>query len=483
MRTRLAWLRSHPIISTITGLIALCVCGHFFLNWKAERRWQTYVKEGRARGVKFDLAEFSPPPIPDEENFAALPMMRAAAENDGKSPLTMPSANRPSRVDFAKGKPVDWQKWSQYFQEVGFISEVTDSPPSDVLRALEHYAPQFQEWSQWRTRPRCRFVQSAKTVKEMSFPYLSVFYEAANVFTLRAQAHLALGNPAAAYSDFRDALHGYFALKEEPTLIAGLVKISCLRTALSVVGEGLRRHSWSDAELQTISADLRRVQIWEDYVYAFSSERAFGVGASEQYMTMSWWDRAKAVAEINALPEISEPPIPFGYALLIPDRMFRDNLLRENRYMDELLARVSNDDISYDPDGATPSAATNLEGNDKFWFNLFLRSAPVFSRVGMRFALLKTHTDLALTSVAIERFRIARGTLPETLADLTPSFISAIPADTYSHSPLIYRREGLGSFSLYSVGPNRRDDGGAIDIESNKSESDQLDWVWPYSRD
>ena len=77
MRKLPAWLRSHPIVSILLAVAALLAGMHFFLNWQAERRWQAYVKEGRARGVKFGLTEFAPPKIPDEENFAALPMMRA----------------------------------------------------------------------------------------------------------------------------------------------------------------------------------------------------------------------------------------------------------------------------------------------------------------------------------------------------------------------------------------------------------------------
>ncbi|MEO7317979.1 MAG: hypothetical protein ABIZ56_03210, partial [Chthoniobacteraceae bacterium] len=76
MRKLLPWIRSHPILSIVSGLVALCSAAHFFLNWRAERRWQTYAEAARARGVKLLLTDFEQPEIPDAENFAALPMMR-----------------------------------------------------------------------------------------------------------------------------------------------------------------------------------------------------------------------------------------------------------------------------------------------------------------------------------------------------------------------------------------------------------------------
>ena len=157
MRKLPAWFRSHPIVSILLALAALFAGTHFFLNWQSERRWQAYVKEGRARGVKFDLAEFAPPKIPDEENFAALPMMRAIMQPGAKSPTALPDKDRPSFGNPLKGERLDWKKWQTFFKDAGFISETTDSAPRDVLRALEHYAPQFQEWSEWKTRHRCRF--------------------------------------------------------------------------------------------------------------------------------------------------------------------------------------------------------------------------------------------------------------------------------------------------------------------------------------
>ena len=98
------WFRSHPILSIFAAFLAVGLCAHFFLNWQSERRWQAYAKAARARGVKLYLTDFAPPEIPDAENFAALPMMRAIFQPGAKSPMALPPKDRPSFGDPLKGE-------------------------------------------------------------------------------------------------------------------------------------------------------------------------------------------------------------------------------------------------------------------------------------------------------------------------------------------------------------------------------------------
>ncbi len=140
-----AWFRAHPLTTIFLGIIGFAVGVHLFANWRAEVRWQRYAAEARARGVKLTLTEFAPPEIPDAENFAALPMFRAIFAGGVQRPMELPQVNgkRPGFGDAVKGERIDWKAWQTYCKDAGWITETTDSPPRDVLRGLEHYAPQF----------------------------------------------------------------------------------------------------------------------------------------------------------------------------------------------------------------------------------------------------------------------------------------------------------------------------------------------------
>jgi hypothetical protein len=66
----------------------------------------------------------------------------------------------------------------------------------------------------------------------------------------------------------------------------------------------------------------------------------------------------------------------------------------------------------------------------------------------------------AQTAVAIERWRLAHpGRLPDSLADLVPAFLDAVPKDPFDAQPVRYRNLPRG-FLVYCVGLDFTDDGG-----------------------
>jgi hypothetical protein len=66
----------------------------------------------------------------------------------------------------------------------------------------------------------------------------------------------------------------------------------------------------------------------------------------------------------------------------------------------------------------------------------------------------------AIVAVAAERYRRDKGHWPESLDDLTPDQIKAMPTDPYDGKPLRYKHLADGVI-VYSVGPDLEDNGGA----------------------
>ena len=346
-----------------------------------------------------------------------------------------------------------------------------------MLRGLEHYAPQFKEWSEWRTRPRCGFPLDFKNGSALPLDRLGTLHDAAKLFALRLRAHLAAGDSAAAYADFQDGFQVHRALDGEPMLISGLVRMSALTVVVQAVGDGLRERAWGDAELKQLADDLAGVALWQDFRLIFQSERAWMNRTSDELAVSSPLHRADLFARALTGSGATASGSVIG---LIPRRVFRDNELRSNRYFDELVARVSADGRRYDPDLPTPSDAEHLTGFfDPYYFFLCRISLPVFSEAISRYVRLQTQLDEARLAIALERCRQARGAYPETLAELVPDFIAELPVDVFLHEPMIYRRADGGTFSLYGVGKNRTDDGGKVDPKAN--ESRQPDDVWLYA--
>ena len=89
---------------------------------------------------------------------------------------------------------------------------------------------------------------------------------------------------------------------------------------------------------------------------------------------------------------------------------------------------------------------------------MFGRATGVATWLGMNDALLRT----AATGLGAERFRLEEGRWPDSLEELVPTYIVAVPRDPFVPAPIKLRKLPDGLF-IYSVGYDGRDDGGKID--------------------
>ena len=65
----------------------------------------------------------------------------------------------------------------------------------------------------------------------------------------------------------------------------------------------------------------------------------------------------------------------------------------------------------------------------------------------------------AQVALAVQRYRLAVGRLPDTLADLVPTYLEAVPQDPFDGNELRYKKLEPG-FVVYSIGQDLSDDGG-----------------------
>jgi hypothetical protein len=83
-------------------------------------------------------------------------------------------------------------------------------------------------------------------------------------------------------------------------------------------------------------------------------------------------------------------------------------------------------------------------------------------------------TRLLICELAIRRYRLDHGSDPNTLEELVPDYLPAVPRDPFAAGPLKYRPDGSGH-RLWSVGPDGRNDGAEpMGEESNASPGDLL---------
>ena len=466
--------------SALLALVAVGLIPGFYLVEKHRGRtaWRTYEAEAKARGVKLDFADFIPPEIPDAENFASIPIFAAAFRaSDAKQPVPdpfkLPAAKNgklPNFTDSAKQQRIDLAAWQKYFVETKLLPAAGENAAADVLKALENFAAPLAQLREAAARPHCRFPVHWEKSFAASLPHMDLLQSASKLYVLRLSAHLALGDSAAAYQDFRDGLRLATVTGAEPTLIAGLVRISAATKMENAVWEGLASHQWAEPELRRIEADLATLDWLKDYVFSMASER----GGFNQ-MTDMIIERPQQFDDVSLVGDRRS-----RYGLrLYPTGWFYQSKVRANHFYDELLTRIDPVQRRFFGERPVPSSAAHITSiPGRIYYLLLSIATPVFETVERRCVQSATLTDHTRLACALERFRLARGTFPDALSELAPEFLPAVPAEIVNGEPYRYRRTDDGSFLLYSVGTDLRDDGGVIDPKATASK--QADWVWRY---
>jgi hypothetical protein len=98
--------------------------------------------------------------------------------------------------------------------------------------------------------------------------------------------------------------------------------------------------------------------------------------------------------------------------------------------------------------------------------------------------LLRTEATrgIAIAAIALKRYQRIHGNWPSNLSALVPEFLSELPRDPVDGQPLRYRPNPDGTFLLYSIGSDYKDDGG----DPTPAKPFRVfqwqrghDWVWP----
>ncbi|PYJ84228.1 MAG: hypothetical protein DME22_13660, partial [Verrucomicrobia bacterium] len=96
------------VLACLVTLVALFYAEE---NWRGSRAWNKYRRELEGRGALLDYRAFIPEPVPDEQNFAATPLVRSCflKENLGSVKFDMDDYGRVFwRVADAKDR--DWTR-------------------------------------------------------------------------------------------------------------------------------------------------------------------------------------------------------------------------------------------------------------------------------------------------------------------------------------------------------------------------------------
>ncbi len=241
------------------------------------------------------------------------------------------------------------------------------------------------------------------------------------------------------------------SLKKEPILISQLVRMACIAISSSSVEYILNRTTLTDEQLAGLQQRLSQVYQDDPMVMGFIGERCFNV------------------SYINDPQQLGLPTIPSGLLRItgVADRNAQVSLELIGQYIDamklpahqrllrcrEIAAEV--DDLS-------------------FFYSLTKIGMPAFERLVQIDLRVAAGVDCTRVALGIERYRLAKGSLPKELADLAPRYIDKVPIDPFDGKPLRYKLTEPG-YILYSIGEDGTDEGG-LEKDKIAQKGDPHDW-------
>ncbi|MDB6027188.1 MAG: hypothetical protein JWM68_3411 [Verrucomicrobiales bacterium] len=355
---------------------------------------------------------------------------------------------------------------------------------AEILKQFEKFDAEFKELYAACAKPKARFDFDYKALPEKmgQFPNFVNLRALAQSLTLRASAELALDQGDAGMRDIKTCLRLADCLTNEPTLVSGMIRVALNGLIVGPIWEGLAARRWNKEQLSEMQEILSAINLLKDTAKTMRGERAnqnFHLTAMSQReiaktLKFPWLNNHEEVA--RRAKRLAVPFVPRGWIyqnLVLMNRLYQENMLDG---LDLQQSIVSPQTI--DAGQKKTDAAYQKTGAGNFLASLIY---PGFSKAFKVTAQNQTYVNEAMIACALERYRLAHGSFPETLEALTPKLIAKVPHDVINGQPLKYRRTDDGQYVLYSVAWDEKDDGGRPVPQTYKG--DEIgDWVWRFPK-
>jgi hypothetical protein len=470
-----------------------------------ESKVEAYKKLLREKGEKLAISELLPPPVPAESNSvnAVEDAFRLFVSGSEKIPAAM-------RM-IAPGKAL--VGWSQPdvrgFDNSGDFTNSWDEFTAEVAADR----PAIELLHQVLERPRLDFQLDYKKGFALLLPHLAPLKRSAQMLETAAVCNLHAGDPGAAATNILTLLALVQRNAAEGFLISHLVRIAMTAIAVAPTWELLQATNVTDAQLAAVQKGWEQMDFLSDATNVYVLERTVGMDTIEK--SRATHEEFEKIFGLSSFMSSSSSSASGGWGweamtekprYAVAEVMWRSSwsyadelrtLQSEQIILETLRTMQTNQSQFYKADydamntrlsslGITNAGAAFFRAleipdlSEMFGGNWISSSV----RKTMQ---METADRVVVTAIALKRFQVQHGKWPATLTELVPEFFSSVPIDPYAGTPLHYHPKADGTYLLYSVGDNGKDDGGdptnSTSGGSNPNYSWQnlraRDWVWP----
>jgi hypothetical protein len=506
------WVR-RPLLVALALALVFGACW-IIIDRLGRDAWKSFEKQLAAEGETVDFRALLSPPVPEAENFCAIPPLRnlalpdedqSAAGQEGKANRARIEAMRLSS-DLAavrslhgiqRGTPLDFAKLAEAMRKEGSwpLPPAPGEPMRDVQAGLAKYDPFCAELAAGLARPRAQWTPCSSE-RKLQRPYvmsslhqIGPGFTLAKILTLRAAVAGTAGDLPKAIESLRIAKRLAIASFDEPLLIEGLVGSAIESLSVNALWEICRSQQgtaedWLELEKLTTAYEARGA-----FLRTFRGEMA----ASVDTVLYAKETRQRQILLVlqpgmhGLTPDLgaSERAVLVGLNVAPPG--FFDSVASEfGRTQLRSIVRPLRDESWAEALRSGRALEAKLNAPSHTWNlpSMFGRdSLGTFARTLTNSVYFQVLLDQAAIACVLERTRLSAGSYPASLDGLTLADGRLLPPDACTGQPMHYRQTTDGRYVLWSVGSDGRDDNASRGASSvQPMAADYVgDWVWGYS--
>jgi len=289
--------------------------------------------------------------------------------------------------------------------------------------------------------------------------YIVAIREVAQWLHIIAMYDLHRGDVSLAHQDLL-ALIGMAHLHAETwNVMDQMIRSVIASLAPDAVWNALQAPGWSDQQLAELQDRLARLSFFKEFGQSYRVERAmFGLRVYHEMKTN------RNSSSSGRLADLPEDAWGFLWKSFWADGDLLMYCRHHQLWIDSMQTlAVSNSYRQIEPQVAEARNYLDrkLSGIQKYWYPFSGIALPNILRGQDRVVKNESLRQLAVAAIALKRYELRHGRLPGDLRELQPEFLRELPIDFYDGKPVRYRIEADGGFTLYSVGADFQDDGGA----------------------
>jgi len=455
------------LIALLVGIVSVITSAE---RSKERKALAAYKAKLRAQGEKLTFAELGNP-FPQEsnstlENFSAIvDRLQAKSQIPGAGYIEPMRYEAPGRAlvywaggSVAATNSAYMPQWDQLSTDMRAAAELLaelraelEHPPRYIAYDYANYSP-----TNW---PRMLFVHKRKAAQFLVADAVAALHEHQ---LARAQTNLhALTQLTQVHRD-------------DITLVSAMIRVAIANLGLNVTWQALQADGWDDESLARLQHDWEAVDLIAGLEKAFNGERASGqngfavlqgtnVALQRDYLSAFGTGSSSKSGLARVKDEWSaKAAVAYWRGHMDEDELF---YLRDSQSRLETIRRLKTNtsaaslqiEIKAQHDALVKEFDKPL-GKIRHLFSA--RAIPNIRRAFEAAVQRETERRMTVTAIALKRFHLRSGNFPAALTELSPQLLDAELLDPWSGKPFHYRPNADGTFTLYSVGMDGRDDGG-----------------------